>query len=102
MARKAKETAARAWQAVGDHTGPARSQWDKAQQLAERQAENWAAVVAAARAATGPNWAAVLEPAKANTAAWAAERDDAIAQAHHWDALLKQALDGEQRMRTGG
>lgn len=99
IAKKARETAGRAWKTVGDHTGPARSQWSEAQQIAERQAESWAAVVAAASAAAGPNWGAILDPAKTNAAAWATERQDAAAQARYWDALLRQALDGESRMR---
>lgn len=100
-AAKARETAAQAWHAVGDQTAPARSAWDQAQEFADRQALNWAAIAQAAAAATGPNWAAVVAPAQDNSTQWSDERTFAADQARYWNTLLQQALDGEQRVRTG-
>ncbi|MFC4083868.1 hypothetical protein [Amycolatopsis samaneae] len=97
---KAKAAAVAAWKAVGEHTGPARSAWDEAQELARKQAANWAAVYAAAAAASGPNWAAIAGPAQTNQSSWDAEREFAAQQAQYWKSLLQQALDGEQRVRT--
>ncbi|WP_199752372.1 hypothetical protein [Actinoplanes sp. ATCC 53533] len=61
-AKQARAAAARAWEAVGDQTGPARSAWSDAEAVAQAQAENWRAVAAAALAATGPNWAPIGRP----------------------------------------
>ncbi|WP_435157327.1 hypothetical protein [Amycolatopsis sacchari] len=98
LAEQAKAAAVRAWQAVGDHTAPARSYWAEAQQLAQSQAENWAAVYAAATTATGPNWVAITGPAQSAQSDWYAERAQAAQQAQYWAALLQQALDGEARV----
>ncbi len=100
LAEKAKAAAVRAWQTVGEQTGPARSYWSEAKLLADRQAANWAAVLAAANAASGPNWAAIVQPAHANQSAWTDEGKAAAQQAQYWNALLQQARDGEQRVRT--
>lgn len=97
-AEQARAAAVRAWQAVGDHTAPARSYWDEAQQLAYSQAGNWAAVYAAASTASGPNWAAITGPAQTSQSDWDAERAQAAQQAQYWAALLQQALDGEARV----
>jgi hypothetical protein len=101
LAEQAKATAVRAWQAVGEQTTPARSSWSDAADLADRQATNWAAVAAAARAATGPNWAAIVDPAVSNQTAWSAESAFAQQQRQYWNSLLQQALDGEQRVDAG-
>ena len=69
--------------------------------MADVQAANLAAVYAAASGATGPNWSAILQPAQAGQADWDAEREFAAQQAAYWNSLLQQALDGEQRVRTG-
>ena len=101
LAEQARAKAVQAWQAVGDQTAPARSYWSEARGLADTQAANWAAVYAAASGATGPNWTAILQPAQAGQADWDAEREFAAQQAAYWNSLLQQALDGEQRVRTG-
>lgn len=100
LAEKARAAAVRAWQAVGEQTTPARSYWGEAQLLADRQAANWASVLAAANAASGPNWAAIVGPAQASQAVWTEEGKVAAQQAEYWTALLQQALDGEQRVRA--
>lgn len=97
---EAKAAAVRAWQQAGTGTEPARSGWGDAQQFALRQTENWRAVLAAATAAQGPNWTSIIDPARAAETAWLAERDTATQQATYWNALLQQALDGEQRVRA--
>jgi hypothetical protein len=97
--QQAKATAIRAWQRVGTETGPARSSWADAQAFAQRQAENWRAVLEAAAATEGPNWAAIVEPARSAETTWLAERGTAQQQAAYWNALLQQALDAEQRVR---
>ncbi|MEU9688147.1 hypothetical protein [Amycolatopsis japonica] len=102
MAEQAKAAAVRAWQAVGEQTTPARSYWGDAQRHAEQQAANWAAVYAAAVAATGPNWAAIVAPAEAGQSTWDAERAAAAQQAQYWNELLQQARDGEQRVGAEG
>jgi hypothetical protein len=94
-----RDAAARAWQRVGDQTGPPRTAWADAGQIARDQAANWAAIAAAAQAATGPNWQAVRDAADPTRAAWAAEQDWAAEQAGFWTDLLAQAVDGETRMR---
>ncbi|WP_410664859.1 hypothetical protein [Amycolatopsis sp. lyj-84] len=101
LAEQARATAVRAWQAVGEQTTPARSQWDEAQRIANGQAANWAAVYAAASSATGPNWGAITGPAQAGQADWGHESEFATAQAAYWNSLLQQALDGEQRVLAG-
>lgn len=101
LAEKARATAVLAWQTVGEHTGPARSAWADARDGAARQAANWAAIAEAASAATGPNWSAVVAPALSNKSDWAAEQDFATQQSQYWNSLLRQAIDGEQRVRTG-
>lgn len=101
MAEQARANAVGAWQAVGRQTAPALSYWDEAGRITDAQAANWAAVVAAANTATGPNWAAAAGPAGAAEADWTAERDFAVQQAAYWTSLLQQALDGEQRVRAG-
>ncbi|WP_245573959.1 hypothetical protein [Amycolatopsis nigrescens] len=98
VAEQARAAAARAWQAVGEQTAPARTAWSEAQQVAERQAANWRAVLDAANAAKGPNWDAIVDPATASQADWQAEKDFAVDQARFWEELLQQARDGEQRM----
>ncbi|RJQ76077.1 hypothetical protein D5S19_30820 [Amycolatopsis panacis] len=100
LAERAKATAVRAWQAVGEQTGPARSYWGEAQRLADQQAANWASVLAAANAASGLNWAAIIGPARDNQAAWADESTLAAQQARYWAGLVQQAEDGEQRVRA--
>ncbi|WP_410671109.1 hypothetical protein [Amycolatopsis sp. cmx-4-68] len=95
-----REAAARAWQRVGEQTGTPRVAWADAAQVARDQAANWAAVAAAAQAATGPNWRAVRDAADPTRAAWAAEQDWAAEQAGFWTDLLAQAVDGETRMRN--
>jgi hypothetical protein len=100
VAQQAKAAAVQAWQAVGTQTAPARSYWDEAQQLANTEVSNWAAVAAAASAASGPNWAAMVQPAQTNGAGWTGEQDFAAQQAQYWQALLQQALDGEHRVNT--
>ena len=95
-----REAAARAWQRVGGQTGAPRTAWADAAQVARDQAANWAAVAAAAQAATGPNWQAVRDAADPTRAAWAAEQDWAAEQAGFWADLLTQAVDGETRMRN--
>lgn len=100
-AEQARQAAARAWQAAGDGTGPARTAWTDAQSTADAQAANWRAVVEAANVATGPNWAAIAGPAAATEGEWAAEREFAAEQARFWTALREQARAGEERMRNG-
>ena len=100
MAEQAKAAAVRAWQAVGEQTTPARSYWGEAEQLAHTQADNWAAVYAAANAASGPNWTAITGPAQTSQTDWTAEGEFAAQQAQYWNALLQQARDGEQRVRA--
>jgi hypothetical protein len=95
-----REAAARAWQRVGEQTDAPRTAWGDAAQVARDQAANWAAVAAAAQAATGPNWQAVRDAADPTRAAWAAEQDWAAEQAGFWADLLTQADDGETRMRN--
>ncbi|GLY43735.1 hypothetical protein Amsp01_097580 [Amycolatopsis sp. NBRC 101858] len=95
-----RDAAARAWQRVGAQTGPPRTAWAEAGQVARDQAANWAAIAAAAQAATGPNWRAVRDAADPTRAAWAAEQDWAAEQAGFWAGLLAQAADGETRMRN--
>jgi hypothetical protein len=95
-----RDAAARAWQRVGEQTGAPRVAWADAAQVARDQAANWAAVAAAAQAATGPNWQAVRDAADPTRAAWAAEQDWAAGQAGFWADLLAQAADGETRMRN--
>lgn len=99
---QARAMAAMAWRAAADQTTAPRGAWAEAEQVALRQAENWRAVAAAAAAASGPNWDAIAGPAARNGSAWTAERDWAADQARMWNALLTQALEGEQRMSTGG
>ncbi|GAA4530218.1 hypothetical protein [Amycolatopsis samaneae] len=94
----ARAAAARAWGAVRTQTGPARTAWAEAGQVAERQAANWRAIAAAAAAATGPNWRAIAAVADGTGTEWTAERAWAAEQARLWDDLLAQALDGETRM----
>ncbi|MFF0148779.1 hypothetical protein ATK36_0332 [Amycolatopsis sulphurea] len=100
QAERAKSAAVRAWQAVGEQTGPARSYWGEAQRLADKQAANWATVLAAANAGSGPNWAAMTGPARDNQAEWTDESTQAAQQARYWAGLLQQAEDGEQRVRA--
>jgi hypothetical protein len=101
LAEQARANAVGAWQAVGRQAAPAESYWDGARRITDDQAANWAAVLAAANAATGPNWAAMTGPAGAAQADWTAEREFAAQQAAYWNSLLQQALDGEQRVRAG-
>ncbi|MEQ0565805.1 hypothetical protein ABJI51_42575 [Amycolatopsis sp. NEAU-NG30] len=101
LAEQARAKAVQAWQAVGAQTTPARSYWSEARDMADTQAANWAAVYAAASAASGPNWTAIRQPAQAGQADWDAEREFAAQQAAYWNSLLQQALDGEQRVRAG-
>jgi hypothetical protein len=101
LAEQARANAVSAWQAVGRQAAPAESYWDGARRITDGQAANWAAVLAAANAATGPNWAAVAGPAGTAQADWTSERDFAVQQAAYWNSLLQQALDGEQRVRAG-
>jgi hypothetical protein len=96
---QAKATAVRAWQQVGTETAPARSSWTDAQEFAQRQADNWRAVLEAATAAQGPNWTAMVEPARSAEATWLTEQGAAQQQAAYWNALLQQALAAEQRVR---
>ncbi|GLY35668.1 hypothetical protein Amsp01_016920 [Amycolatopsis sp. NBRC 101858] len=100
-AELARANAVSAWQAVGRQAAPAESYWDGARRITDDQAANWAAVLAAANSATGPNWAAMTGPAGTAQADWTAERDFAVQQAAYWNSLLQQALDGEQRVRAG-
>ncbi|MDT8914734.1 hypothetical protein [Amycolatopsis sp. PS_44_ISF1] len=100
LAEKARAAAVQAWQAVGEQTTPARSYWDEARLLADRQAANWTAVLTAVNAASGPNWAAMAGPAQENQGAWTEEGKVATQQAQYWTALLQQARDGEQRVRA--
>jgi hypothetical protein len=100
VAVQLRDAAARAWQRVGDQTGAPRTAWADAGQIARDQAANWAAVAAAAQAATGPNWQAVRDAADPTRAAWAAEQDWAAEQAGFWTDLLAEAADGEARMRN--
>ncbi|MEU4519665.1 hypothetical protein AB0F52_13230 [Amycolatopsis sp. NPDC024027] len=95
-----RDAAARAWQRVGEQTGAPRVAWADAARVAREQAANWAAVAAAAQAATGPNWQAVRDAADPTGAAWAAEQSWAAEQAGFWTDLLAQAVDGETRMRN--
>jgi hypothetical protein len=95
-----REAAARAWQRVGAQTGAPRVAWADAAQVARDQAANWAAVAAAAQAATGPDWQAVRDAADPTRAAWAAEQSWAAEQADFWTDLLAEAVDGESRMRN--
>jgi hypothetical protein len=98
---QARAMAAMAWRTAADQTTAPRGAWAEMEQVALRQAANWRAVAAAAAAASGPNWQAIAGPAARSESAWAAERNWAAEQARMWDALLAQALDGEQRMSTG-
>ncbi|MGH3942006.1 MAG: hypothetical protein ACRDTG_25970 [Pseudonocardiaceae bacterium] len=82
VAEKAKAIAIRAWQAVGEQTGPARSAWSQAQEFAAQQVANWAAVVEAASAASGPNWSAIVDPAMSNRSHWTDEENFTAAQSH--------------------
>jgi hypothetical protein len=95
---QARAAAARAWRAAGESTGPARTAWAEAEQIALRQAANWRAVAAAAAAATGPNWNAIAGVAGRTQSTWTAEREWAAEQAEAWNALLAKAIDGETRM----
>lgn len=97
-AEQAKAAAARAWQAVGEQTIPARSAWADAQDFADHEAVNWQTVLAAATTAAGPNWQAIVDPAVAHQADWTTERDLAAEQAQFWNDLLAQAQAGESRM----
>lgn len=101
VSEQAKVAAVRAWRTVGDYAGSAASSWQDAKEVTDRQAANWAAVVAAATAAAGPNWSAVLDAATFNQAAWEAERTFAAEQAEFWNSMLRQARDGEQRVTAG-
>ncbi|WP_245589622.1 hypothetical protein [Amycolatopsis balhimycina] len=100
IAVQLREAAARAWQRVGERTSAPRVAWADAEQVARDQAANWAAVAAAAQAATGPNWRAVRDAADPTRAAWAAEQDWAAEQSRFWAGVLGQAVDGETRMRN--
>ncbi|MEQ0558617.1 hypothetical protein ABJI51_06020 [Amycolatopsis sp. NEAU-NG30] len=99
-AAQLREAAARAWQRVGEQTAAPRVAWADAERAAREQAANWAAVAAAARAATGPNWQAVRDAADPVLTSWAAEQDWAAGQAVFWNDLLARAVDGETRMRN--
>ncbi len=97
-----REAAARAWQQAGGQTGAPRTAWADAGDIALAQAGNWAAVAAAARAATGPNWQAMKDAADRTSAEWVIEQDWARQQAEFWKDLLAQAVAGETRMRGPG
>jgi len=100
IAVQLREAAARAWQRVGERTSAPRVAWADAEQVARDQAANWAAVAAAAQAATGPNWQAVRDAADPTRTAWTAEQGWAAEQSRFWAGVLGQAVDGETRMRN--
>ncbi|MBP2325484.1 hypothetical protein JOF56_005869 [Kibdelosporangium banguiense] len=95
---QARAAAARAWRTAGESTGPARTAWAGAEQIALQQAANWRAVAAAAAAATGPNWKPIAGVATRTQSSWTAEREWAAEQARAWNALLAKAIEGETRM----
>ncbi|HST86581.1 MAG TPA: hypothetical protein VLL08_32890 [Kineosporiaceae bacterium] len=101
-AAQARAVAARAWKAVGDQTGPARTAWGQAQELAQAQALNWQQVALAAAAAGGQNWSAIGTAADAVQTDWALEKQQATDQAAYWAALLAQAVAGERGMQPLG
>jgi hypothetical protein len=98
VAEQARAAAVRAWRVVGTQTGPARTAWAEAQEVAQRQAANWRAVAAAAAAATGPNWQAIAGTANSTQLEWTTQQTWAAGQAQFWNGLLDQAVAGETRM----
>ncbi|SHF44513.1 hypothetical protein [Streptoalloteichus hindustanus] len=98
---QARAAAARAWRAAAERTAAPRSAWAEAQEVSARQAANWRQVAAAAQAATGPNWAAVANFSTSTEAQWKSEQEVVAEQARFWNALLQQALAGEQRVQSG-
>lgn len=97
-AREARATAVKAWRAAADGTAAPKASLVEAQQVAQREADNWHAIAAAAASASGPNWQAMAGPAARTEAEWAADRQQASEQLQFWDSLLRQALEGESRM----
>lgn len=97
----ARETAARAWRALGAQAEPAKSTWDTAVEVAERQAANWQQVaLAAAAAADNPNWESITVSAQANGQQWTNEQVNATRQAAYWTSLYEMALAGERDMTS--
>jgi hypothetical protein len=95
IAEERKAEARLAWHQVADHADTAKSAWDGAEQVAERQAEVWKSVADAAVAASSPNWDAIAGPASSNQSDWEFERDNATDTAAYWNAKLDEARAAE-------
>lgn len=96
----ARATALRAWQEVTAQASPAKSTWDGAAEVAEKQAANWQTVaLAAAEAVDNPNWDAIGSSAQTTAEQWELERSNAAKQAAYWTALYDMALKGELAMQ---
>ncbi|WP_229068425.1 hypothetical protein [Actinoplanes sp. DH11] len=97
---QARVTAANAWRLVIDRARPVMNTWDAAAENADRQAENWQRVAAAAaEAAENPNWDAIARTAGTNVQQWTVHGDAAAEQAAYWTEMYDTALAGELDMR---
>lgn len=99
-AAQKRALAARAWAEAGAQAPPALVAWANAEQVALAQAANWQFVAQEAGAATSSNWQVIAGNAQLTAQQWAAEREDAAAQAAYWTDLLAQTRAGEERTRT--
>jgi hypothetical protein len=97
-AAAARADAASAWRSVGTQTGPARSAWSQAEQVAANQAATWQAIALAASGAESVNWESIAASSVSTEAAWSTERETAAEQARYWTALLDQARAAELEM----
>ncbi|MBM2617869.1 hypothetical protein JIG36_20130 [Actinoplanes sp. LDG1-06] len=93
-----RAAAARAWNAVGAQTGPAKVAWADAEQVALRQADTWLLISQAAATSTSDNWLTIAETSLDARTDWQRERENAAAQAAAWNTLYQQAIAAEAAM----
>lgn len=99
-AKKAKQQeAADEWAKVAAGAAPSASGWLAAQQTADAQAKQWAAVYQFALRQTGPNWKAMTKPARANRDGWERDLRNARERVAHWQQVVTDALAAEEKIR---
>ncbi|WP_318212508.1 hypothetical protein [Streptomyces sp. SJL17-1] len=95
----ARAEAERAWQAVARHAGDAGTAWQAEREHAARQAETWRGVQELAQGAAEEMWKSIAGAAGANRQSWSQEEQAAGGVAAFWQEILRQAGDGETRVR---
>ncbi|MFE4308808.1 hypothetical protein [Streptomyces sp. NPDC056891] len=98
-AATARAEAERAWQAVAAHARDSGTAWDTEREHSARQAETWRGIQALAQGSAEEMWKRLADPAGENQRSWSKEEQDAAGAATTWQEILRQAHEGETRVR---